>query len=885
MIDTRPENVLERQVSVFKNGKETRNPEYITIKKLLDNIKTGTYKESIEKARRTLSTEGKDKYKSYKETKIPGFTLSTKTKHRISDTKATDSEKNNKLLYHTGILQIDIDDISDLQAAREKIIADKYTVFCFTSISGTGLKAGILIDGTKHKESFIQAEKYYIETYGIKIDKAVKDIFRLCFVSYDTDLFINENPESFIYQEQKPEQKNEVSAKLQKPKLNGNGVSTDKHVRLKELKINNLLKYLERAAPGEHNRHLIRNNSAYIAGGLVSGGVCTESEIMPKIIELSDLKSDNGKTNDSELQTIQDGFEAGKLRPIYFDTELQNYESWIHNNGYRKAAPGNKLSIDVVKKYQEKTVNGDIVNKERIIKYDFDIPKHLEYKFDYTDTETGEITEIVLPFCFWSEETKVKNKPSLRINQAKFIDFLTDIGFSNLSMNTSGTQRQLIHKTDKIIIDIDSGIIRNFLYNQVLNTLPSKISQNFDKQALKEKITNGIESFTGLSKLELLPIERIQFLQDSQDTGYFFFKNGFIEVTKDSIKLKPYNELSGYIWKTQIIEHEIQIIKEGEITKLQQFDFLKFTENICSIKEPEKVLDKGRYKSLLCTIGYLLHNYKTTANKFAVVLTEASVNDEPQGRTGKGLLLRSIGKIRKVTIIDGKNFTFDSQFAFQNVDLDTQILFFDDVKKYFDFQRLFSAITEGLSFERKHKDRINMTAEESPKIVIATNYAIQGNSESDKGRKFEMELLCYYNSEFRPVNDFGTEFFHTWNNEQWNLFYNFMIRCLQTYLENESKIPGYSSETIDEKKLLNSTNSEFIEYANTLQLKTYLSVNTTYNDFLEYAGTDKNEVSKIKFNKWLKSYCQLKKLKYKTESRYTGTKTEKFHYLEKEPGK
>ncbi|MFA5298965.1 MAG: BT4734/BF3469 family protein, partial [Lutibacter sp.] len=743
MNDKRPDNILEREVSLYMNAKDTQKPVFITIKQLLHKIKSGAYKEKVNHARRCL-TDGKEKYNEFKTSNIPGFTLSAKCKNRAK------GDGVGKLIYHTGILQIDIDNPENLPAAREKIIDDIHTLFCYTSISGNGLKVGIIIDGSKHSESFRQAEKYYQENFGITIDKACKDIFRLCFVSYDTELYINPKPALFVCKEPEPEPKNEVSAKLQKPKFNKNGTNTNKYEIIKEQNINGICKHLSAAKPG--NRHQTRNMAGYVAGGLVSGGVCTEAEILPKLFEISDSIADNGKTPSSELKTIQDGFEAGKLKPIHKDTVINDYDTWIEVNGYRKAAQEpKKLSIYIEKPYQEKTLNGIIENKERTISYEFEIPKHLETSFEYTDTETGEIKEVILPFCFWSEESKGKEKTSLRINQANFIDTLKAFGFSILSMNGSGTQRQFIHKTDNIIIDIDSGIIRNFLFTQVLEKLPSKISPNYNKQALKEKFASGINTYTELGKLELLPIEKIPFLQDTQDSGYFFFKNGFIEVTKDNIKLKPYTELKGYIWKTQIIEHDIQIINESEETKLKPFDFEQFTMNICSIKEPEKKLDKERWKALVCTIGYLLHNFKTSANKYAVIFTEASVDDEPQGRTGKGLLMRSIGKIRKVTTIDGKNFSFDSQFAFQNVDLDTQILFFDDVKRYFDFQRLFSAITEGLSFERKHKDRINLNAEESPKIVIATNYAIQGNSESDRGRKYEMELLCYYNANFRPV--------------------------------------------------------------------------------------------------------------------------------------
>ena len=49
-----------------------------------------------------------------------------------------------------------------------------------------------------------------------------------------------------------------------------------------------------------------------------------------------------------------------------------------------------------------------------------------------------------------------------------------------------------------------------------------------------------------------------------------------------------------------------------------------------------------------------------------------------------------------------KAFDFSKSFAYQLVSADTQILCFDDVKKYFDFERLFSVVTEGLTLEKKN---------------------------------------------------------------------------------------------------------------------------------------------------------------------------------------
>ena len=73
------------------------------------------------------------------------------------------------------------------------------------------------------------------------------------------------------------------------------------------------------------------------------------------------------------------------------------------------------------------------------------------------------------------------------------------------------------------------------------------------------------------------------------------------------------------------------------------------------------------------------------------------------GGTGKGIFMNALSQMKKVVTIDGKSFAFERSFAYQLVSADTQILVFDDVKKYFDFERLFSVVTEGLTLEKKIK--------------------------------------------------------------------------------------------------------------------------------------------------------------------------------------
>ena len=91
----------------------------------------------------------------------------------------------------------------------------------------------------------------------------------------------------------------------------------------------------------------------------------------------------------------------------------------------------------------------------------------------------------------------------------------------------------------------------------------------------------------------------------------------------------------------------------------------------------------------------------------------------PDGGTGKSLLANSISKIRETAQEDGKNFDPTKSFAFQQVNADTKILFIDDLKQGFNFERVFPLISEGLQIEKKYQDRYTIPFEKSPKTNAA----------------------------------------------------------------------------------------------------------------------------------------------------------------------
>ena len=152
----------------------SKTPSAVRLSLVLANIKGGKYRMQVE-ALRELRGNDADGY-SREKRKLPAFCVSGTARGRTEP------------LEHSGLLQIDLDALDgDLVATREKLKTDPHVAFGFVSPSGTGLKCGLAIDGTRHSDSFAAAEAYFQQRYGLKIDPAVKDRLRLCFVSSDPD--------------------------------------------------------------------------------------------------------------------------------------------------------------------------------------------------------------------------------------------------------------------------------------------------------------------------------------------------------------------------------------------------------------------------------------------------------------------------------------------------------------------------------------------------------------------------------------------------------------------------------------------------------------------------------------------------------------------------
>ena len=313
--------------------------------------------------------------------------------------------------------------------------------------------------------------------------------------------------------------------------------------------------------------------------------------------------------------------------------------------------------------------------------------------------------------------------------------------------------------TNNLIDHTDEKQIKDFVLSHLIDLDDASIYNYFadNTRFFKEEF------------LSLLSTIDIYFIEDTKNTSYIYFKNCAVKISKDTIDILDYIDLGGYVWKDHVIDRKFSVCESGTS------DYKKFISNVCK-KEDDRI------ESMESTIGFMMHGHKNLSYCPAVILNDEVISDSPEGGTGKGIFMNALSQMKKVVTIDGKSFTFERSFAYQLVSADTQILVFDDVKKYFDFERLFSVVTEGLTLEKKNKDAIKIPFSKSPKIAITTNYAIKGSGNSFARRKWELELHQHYNKNYSPLDEFGKLMFGDWDDQEWCLFDNYMISCLQIYL-------------------------------------------------------------------------------------------------------
>jgi hypothetical protein len=466
------------------------------------------------------------------------------------------------------------------------------------------------------------------------------------------------------------------------------------------------------------------------------------------------------------------------------------------------------------------------------LKYDGDWKRakdDLRKRFNMVDNEE-----------FWSKN----EKGNYSLNNKRFKDFLESHDFFKNSPN-EGSTFDFIQK---------QGIFLKLIYEKDIKDFVIEwIEDNQCDEGVFNLMTGNLKFFKR-DYLSLLKSKPIDVLKDTKDECYLFYKNCIVKVTKDNKEIISYSDVNMAIWRDQVINRDYYP------TDHHKSEYRTFIWKIAGE-------DKTKYKAFESVIGYLLHSFKTNSNNKAIIFNDEVISDSPNGRSGKGLFWNALKQLRKVQALDGKTFDFNKSFPYQSVSTDCQVLVFDDVRKSFNFENLFSVITEGITIEYKGKDSIKLDVTESPKIIITTNYTIQGDSASFNARKYEVEMSSYFNDKYTPIMEFGHELFNEWSDDEWANFDNYMMECISLYLkEGLLEMP---LKNLDYRKLIDQIGNEMNIFFEGLNKNEYLNIKQTYDNLMDsFPELRKRNISQNLMTRNLKKYCEFNKCIFETA--YSG---------------
>jgi hypothetical protein len=447
---------------------------------------------------------------------------------------------------------------------------------------------------------------------------------------------------------------------------------------------------------------------------------------------------------------------------------------------------------------------------------------------------------------FWSVFTS-----GIEINMREYINFIIEEGFCKYYIDK-----------DYIFVRTQGNIVREYSQSQIKDHILSYVNNLEDdefntRHNLHETLYNNVGRYFNEGLVECIPSIEINFNRDEKDRAYIYYNNGLVCLnSKTNPGLSDYKNLQAPIWEHIINKRSIDLIK----VKYKKPEYEQFLWNVVGGNEE-------RFLSLCSSIGYMLHGYKEESNAKAVVLCDQKIQDdnEPNGRTGKSLIGKALDKIKNVERVDGKNYEFKSTFTFQMVKLGTQIIDFNDVKANFDFERLFSVITDGMTIEYKNRSPFVIPFPESSKIMISTNYTIKGIGSSYKDRMFEIEFSDHYTPDHKPKDEFGHDFFTGWDAEEWNRFDNFMLECLQLYLDEG--LISCELVNLTQRKLIDRTSLQLVEFAdNIIRKNKEYNLAFLYSEFKDYMGFGRSSedhcpIKQNTFTSWLNDWAHYRNAK------------------------
>ena len=780
------------KITYFKSLTSTKQPYYYDSFQAFERIRTGKSRETVEKVR-AARNKGEEEEQRKLKNMLPCICFSG----------TFETRKDSDLINHSGLVCLDFDKVGDPEVIKEKLKNDEYVHAAFISPSGDGIKVVVKIPDNElmHKKYFMGL-MHHFEIDGF--DTSSKNVSRICFESYDPDIYVNITSKIFTSAHEEEQKEYTTTEAADVPITNSQEI------------LEKLYRWMEKTVgPYQHNI----KGDGHPAGGRHNWIVRFAASCNTYGVPYSDCYSYVQALGDIGQEEI-----TKSLGWAYSKTSEFNTKYFVNRQAKEKAR--NMVRHDH--------------KKDEIKKYLSDIeglkPSHAERIVNDIHAEMNNRDE-----SFWRADTNQKGQTKITFQRHKFIDWVQappqSVGRYKMTPERWELVRAIEGKRVKIIQQDDFVRIP---FNYIEN-LPEHVDR-VHKSEIWEQMAKGVNQYFSKSLQQIMPPFPYQFQRDTQEHAYFYFQNTAIRVSAKGLEQMSYDQIDNHIWESHVIsEHELKLSDKTDN------DYSRFMELVC--KE-----DNQRFDRMRSVAGYLMHNYKHRLKSKMVILYDEIISDNPEGGTGKGVLIQGIEQLRNMVQLDGKSIDFSSQFLWQRVNPDTSLVVLQDLDKKFNMEKMFSLITDGMAVNKKFAGEIYLPFEYSPKFIATSNYVLKGRGNSHDRRKIELELAQYFNRKHTPLQEFGRVLFDDWNYNDWNAFFNFMIQCTQLYFSKG--IVEADVVNLGVRRFISNTSEEFVEWCIAIQTGYKYERSALFRRFQEDYRGDVQWVKLIRFNRWLKILCE-----------------------------
>lgn len=300
-------------VTFFKNFSDILNPHQTSLQTALDRIKNGASKDKILEIRRKVAiNEPYDIDKS----NLPFVVFSAaKTKEVVAKKRDKNGNEymthreDSSVVKHSGVFAIDFDKC-DIPNKMDQLKKDPYVLAVWLGPSGKGVKG--LVKCPESVENHTQYYTAFLDRYP-DLDSTSRNIGRGQYESYDPNIFVNWN--SLVWDKKLTEEQRKKNKEKDANKRGNKIISTAVGMV---------------RASYDGTKHESLRNAAVLLGGYIATGRVNEEEAI-KVLE-DEIKAKNPKDFGGAQNTIRDGIEFGKSRPLAESKKIERAQQFLRRD-------------------------------------------------------------------------------------------------------------------------------------------------------------------------------------------------------------------------------------------------------------------------------------------------------------------------------------------------------------------------------------------------------------------------------------------------------------------------------------------------------------------------------------------------------------------------